>query len=331
MTLRCYFIVTFVIGDLKPENLLLAANDDNPTLKIADFGLSAIFTNDPLHLDNNESMGNNRDTPPSSGRIKRLRSIVGSPHYVAPEVLQCEGHGYDGAKADAWSVGIILYAMLAGNLPFGKDLLQCNRYSRFCKWWMDRENRIGSSENIAAYPQWLFSMKASNSVKCLIVHLLHPNPTLRLSVHDAEYNHWVLHGSTLGEKLVSSKQFALTDSNKVPPGYSSNMPQVEVPFETLHSVLIDQNDLDHKDSNSIKTNCAMAIEIPRTPKNVNSNEYSTHNMESLRRKSYQDPHQKLRVDSELFGSSPPLYSRNGSVDYELNFLGYVHKPLHNNF
>ncbi|KAL8798036.1 MAG: hypothetical protein Q9182_007018 [Xanthomendoza sp. 2 TL-2023] len=76
--------------DLKPENLLL---DKNCNVKIVDFGMAVL-------------------QPPNMA----LETSCGSPHYAAPEVIRAEQ--YRGDRADIWSCGVILYAMLAGCLPF---------------------------------------------------------------------------------------------------------------------------------------------------------------------------------------------------------------------
>lgn len=83
--------------DLKPENLLLSAR--NRTLLIADFGMTSL--NRPGSL---------------------LETSCGSPHYCSPSVIS--GEKYDGLKADIWSCGVILYAMLTGRLPFDDDNIQ---------------------------------------------------------------------------------------------------------------------------------------------------------------------------------------------------------------
>jgi serine/threonine-protein kinase HSL1 (negative regulator of Swe1 kinase) len=81
--------------DLKPENLLL---DQDKNIKVADFGMAAWQMNN------------------SSGL---LRTACGSPHYAAPEVI--DGLAYNGSSSDIWSCGVILFALLAGRLPFDDE------------------------------------------------------------------------------------------------------------------------------------------------------------------------------------------------------------------
>ena len=76
--------------DLKPENLLL---DEQKRIKIADFGLGNFSSPNSL-----------------------MKTACGSPCYAAPEMIA--GKRYVGSAADLWSVGVILYAVLCGYLPF---------------------------------------------------------------------------------------------------------------------------------------------------------------------------------------------------------------------
>ena len=86
--------------DIKPENILLANGD----LKLADFGLAVLFE---YH-----------------GKRKPCQTVCGSPPYMAPEVVPKGGFSgrktdpYEGAIADIWSCGIVLFVLLVGNTPW---------------------------------------------------------------------------------------------------------------------------------------------------------------------------------------------------------------------
>jgi serine/threonine-protein kinase SIK3 len=86
----------FVHRDLKAENLLL---DENSNVKLCDFGFSNSYKPDEF-----------------------LKTWCGSPPYAAPELF--EGKEYAGPQADIWSLGVVLYVMVCGALPFDGNSLQ---------------------------------------------------------------------------------------------------------------------------------------------------------------------------------------------------------------
>lgn len=136
--------------DLKPENLLV---DENGNIKITDFGFSSM---------------KGRDV-----NAGLLYTQCGTPDYCAPEIIENAGQGYNGAKVDAWSCGIILYALLCGRLPFRQQdteklydlILACN----------------------VTYPSHI-----SSEVRDLLQHLLVKNPSQRFDLASVKRHPWFL-------------------------------------------------------------------------------------------------------------------------------------------
>ncbi|KAK9170602.1 hypothetical protein Syun_002742 [Stephania yunnanensis] len=136
--------------DLKPENLLLDACGN---LKVSDFGLSALsqqVRDDGL-----------------------LHTTCGTPNYVAPEVLN--DRGYDGATADLWSCGVILFVLLAGYLPFDESNL------------MTLYKKISLAE--FSCPPWV-----SFEARKLLNRILDPNPMTRITIPQILEDEWFKKG-----------------------------------------------------------------------------------------------------------------------------------------
>ncbi|KAL2488534.1 CBL-interacting serine/threonine-protein kinase 11 [Forsythia ovata] len=136
--------------DLKPENLLL---DENGDLKVSDFGLCAVT--EQIHPDG------------------LLHTLCGTPAYVAPEILAKKG--YDGAKIDVWSSGVILFVLTAGYLPFNDPNL------------MSMYRKIYKGE--FRCPRWM-----SSDLKRFLSRLLDTNPTSRITIDEIRRDPWFKKG-----------------------------------------------------------------------------------------------------------------------------------------
>uniref|UniRef100_A0A3P9A0D6 non-specific serine/threonine protein kinase n=1 Tax=Esox lucius TaxID=8010 RepID=A0A3P9A0D6_ESOLU len=161
--------VCFFLFHLNAENLLL---DADMNIKIADFGFSNEFT-----------MGNKLDT------------FCGSPPYAAPELFQ--GKKYDGPEVDVWSLGVILYTLVSGSLPFdGQNLKEL------------RERVLRGKYRIPFY----MSTDCENLLKRFLVL----NPAKRGTLEQIMKDRWINAGSEEDElKPFVEPEQDITDQKRI--------------------------------------------------------------------------------------------------------------------
>ncbi|GLU12294.1 hypothetical protein SLE2022_289870 [Rubroshorea leprosula] len=135
--------------DLKPENFLFANKKEHSPLKVIDFGLSVFF---------------------KPG--ERFSEIVGSPYYMAPEVLK---RNY-GPEVDIWSAGVILYILLCGVPPF----------------WAETEQGVALAilRGVIDFKREPWP-QISESAKSLVRQMLEPDPKRRLTAHQVLEHPWL--------------------------------------------------------------------------------------------------------------------------------------------
>lgn len=155
--------------DIKPENILL---DDKDNLKLTDFGLATMFR--------------------FKGRERLLSRLCGTLPYVAPELLgQTE---YKAQPADIWACGIVLTAMLAGELPWDQPTESCQEYSD----WLQKKTYLPPWKKIQPMPLSLLSK------------LLLASPGARITIADIQKDRWFTQGvkqappGSRGNKLLRS-------------------------------------------------------------------------------------------------------------------------------
>ena len=132
-----------IYRDLKPENIMI---DLNGYPKLIDFGTAKFLEN-------------------------RTFTLVGTPHYMAPEIIN--GSGY-GLGADIWSMGIMLYEFICGCVPFGDD--EEDPYKIYAK----------ILEHNIKYPNYIISSKC----KPIIEKMLEPNQLARSKIDNIKDHPW---------------------------------------------------------------------------------------------------------------------------------------------
>ncbi|XP_042398533.1 CBL-interacting protein kinase 4-like [Zingiber officinale] len=194
--------------DVKPQNLLL---DRDGNLKVSDFGLAAL---------------------PDRLRDGQLHTACGTPAYTAPEVVRRKG--YDGAAADAWSCGVILFVLLAGSLPFD-DANLAVMYRRIHR----RDYEIPPG--------------ISTPARRLLVRLLDPNPDTRMTMAALIDHPWLKRSLSLDSQLNMHPLAAAHDHQLAPtmnafdiislssgldlsPLFDDAKPKKERRFTSTHSI-----------------------------------------------------------------------------------------------
>ncbi|CAH8315027.1 unnamed protein product [Eruca vesicaria subsp. sativa] len=164
--------------DLKPENFLLVNKDDDFSLKAIDFGLSVFFKPGQIFTD-----------------------VVGSPYYVAPEVLLKRY----GPEADVWTAGVILYILLSGVPPFWAETQQ-GIFDAVLKGYIDFDS-----------DPWPV---ISDSAKDLIRRMLSSKPAERLTAHEVLRHPWICENGVAPDRpldpavLSRLKQFSAMNKLK---------------------------------------------------------------------------------------------------------------------
>eukprot|EP00752_Nemacystus_decipiens_P014646 g13043.t1 len=150
--------------DLKPENLLLTSKGANPEVKIIDFGLAKV-------------MGAGDDS---------AQSFLGTRGYLAPEMLQRESYN---KEVDVWALGVIVFVLLCGCLPFDDDSKKLNQAGAFKKF-------------VLRFPRW--ADKLSPGAKDLLSKLLTVTPRARLTAKQALEHSWVTGKAAAADNFLES-------------------------------------------------------------------------------------------------------------------------------
>ncbi|XP_068959868.1 MAP/microtubule affinity-regulating kinase 3 isoform X4 [Petaurus breviceps papuanus] len=252
--------------DLKAENLLL---DADMNIKIADFGFSNEFT-----------VGSKLDT------------FCGSPPYAAPELFQ--GKKYDGPEVDVWSLGVILYTLVSGSLPFdGQNLKEL------------RERVLRGKYRIPFY----MSTDCENLLKRFLVL----NPTKRGTLEQIMKDRWINAGHEEDElKPFVEPELDISDQKRIDIMVGMGYSQEEIQ-ESLSKMKYDEitatylllgrksSELDASDSSS-SSNLSLAKVRPSSDLNNSTGQSPHHKVQ----RSISSSQKQRRYSDHAGPSIPPV-------------------------
>lgn len=162
--------------DIKPENVLCKTKAWPLQVKLADFGLANFSVDGEIN--------------------EQQQNMIGTPGYVAPEVVKREKYG---PAVDMWAVGVLLYIMLSGKMPFyGRDDMACLRMIATGKYQMpDKE--------------W---SKISEDAISLVKGLLQLNPDKRLTANAAMQHKWLADPLSLSTAPINNDLSGIHSSRR---------------------------------------------------------------------------------------------------------------------
>lgn len=203
--------------DLKLENLLL---DRNKNIIITDFGFANTFNpvdrlSDEIerHLNDKEWLKSRRLYPVEGQHTRRadlMATSCGSPCYAAPELVVRDGL-YHGRKVDVWSCGVILYAMLAGYLPFDDDPNN------------PEGDNINALYNYITTTELIFPDYVTPHARDLLRRILVPNPERRADLFEVARHSWLSEFSTILDTITGSHETPV-EPLKLPAGVDGHAP-----------------------------------------------------------------------------------------------------------
>ena len=180
--------------DLKPENFLFESGNPEAPIKLIDFGMAIKL-----------------------GNVSDMNSLVGTPYYLAPEVLR----GNYGMHCDIWSLGVVMYLLLSGCYPFEGDDMK------------DLFRQIKKAEYNFEDTDW---ESISMDAKDLITKMLTKTPTDRITAEGALKHPWLTKQGERSPHSVPPSVLTAIKKHKTPKKLQKEVMKVMIKFMSIQDI-----------------------------------------------------------------------------------------------